>query len=99
MAPQGPNHSRRSTNESDRDFSGFLRGGGATVNSRVRVTLETGEVVTGVIVEDFGELIPTGGSVEATIDDERGAARLRRFLINTDRGVVFGDPDTVEVIG
>ena len=73
--------------------------GGATVNSRVRVTLETGEVVTGVNVEDFGELIPTGGSVEATIDDERGAARLRRFLINTDRGVVFGDPDTVEVIG
>ena len=70
---------RRSTNESDRDFLRIPPRRGATVNSRVRVTLETGEVVTGVIVEDFGELIPTGGSVEATIDDERGAARLRRF--------------------
>lgn len=70
----------------------------ATVNSKVRVTLEDGQVVSGVIVEDFGELIPSGGAIEATIDAERGAARLRRFAINTDRGVVFGDPDTVEVI-
>ncbi|MCS3879035.1 hypothetical protein GII30_11630 [Gordonia amarae] len=46
----------------------------------------------------FGELIPSGGAIEATIDAERGAARLRRFAINTDRGVVFGDPDTVEVL-
>ena len=70
----------------------------AAVNSKVRVTLEDGQVVPGVIVEDFGELIPSDGTVEATIDAERGAARLRRFVINTDRGVVFGDPETVEVI-
>ena len=70
----------------------------AAVNSKVRVTLENGQVVTGVIVEDFGELMPSDGAIEATIDAERGAARLRRFAINTERGVMFGDPDTVEVI-
>lgn len=71
---------------------------GATVNSKVRVTLDDGQVVTGVIVEDFGELMPADGAIEAPIDAERGSARLRRFAITTDRGVVFGDLDTVDVI-
>ena len=69
-----------------------------TVDSHVRVTLDDGQVVTGVIVEDFGELIPADGTIEAPVDAELGIARLRRFVITTDRGVVSGDVDTVEVI-
>ncbi|MFW0785295.1 hypothetical protein AAFP35_12295 [Gordonia sp. CPCC 206044] len=66
---------------------------GPSVSSRVHVTLDDGQTVDGVIVEDFSDL---GNAVEARIDEDK-SVRLRRYAINTDdAGLVFADDDAIE---
>ena len=63
-----------------------------SVHTRVRVQLPDGTQVTGVIFEDFADLFPDDGTeVSVRIDDDR-RARLRRWGIQADNGIlVFAD--------
>ena len=68
------------------------------VAGRVAVRLESGATVTGTIVDDFADLLPSAGEVNVRADEQR-TVTARRWGIAVDDGtLVFVDDAALEML-
>lgn len=71
---------------------------GLTVSTRVAVQLESGAAVTGTIIDDFADLLPSDGQVSVRADEQR-TVTARRWGIAVDDGtIVFVDDAALQAL-
>lgn len=86
----GPQHATSSQPPDDRS--------GLAVSARVTVRRESGAAVTGTIIDDFANLLPTTGSVSIRADQQR-TVTARRWGIAVDDGtIVFVDDAAIQIL-